>query len=107
MLTTETVVQATPEQISSQIADNETIILGLKQSAYFGLNEVATRIWQQIQRPTAISTIVSNLLEDYEVTPDVCLSKTLDFLHMLLQADLLNVVSSPDAIMAPDSETTR
>lgn len=45
----------------------ETVILEPGSSAYFGLDEVGTRVWEEIQKPVKVSTLVDTLESEYDV----------------------------------------
>jgi hypothetical protein len=74
-----TVITPTQNQVSSQLAD-EAVILNLDSGIYYGLNEVAARIWELVQQPHSFAELHSMLLEEYDVDSDACqqdLTKTL------------------------------
>lgn len=55
-----------PDALHQELS-GETVLLNLKTEQYFGLDEVGTRIWQLIVAASTPETIVSRLLEEYEV----------------------------------------
>ena len=59
---------ATTEQLSTRLGD-EIVILGLRDSVYYGLSDVGARIWDLIQTPRSLSAIVEVLVAEYEVSP--------------------------------------
>ncbi|HEX5417399.1 MAG TPA: PqqD family protein [Chloroflexota bacterium] len=69
-------VVATSDQVSCDL-EGETIILGLKDGVYYGLNPVGTRVWQLVQEPRTIAEIRATLLTEYDVDPDRCLDELL------------------------------
>ena len=53
------------EEVLSQEVNGETVLLDLEGEAYFGLNEVGTRIWQLLQaEPTVVETLDTGRLPD-------------------------------------------
>ena len=54
------------DQLSTRLGD-EIVILGLRDSVYYGLSEVGARIWDLIQTRRTLGEIVSVLLDEYEV----------------------------------------
>lgn len=97
-LTTDSIVVAAPEQVSSELA-GETVILNLHDSTYYGLNEVGTRIWELIQTPMRVTDIRDALLEEYEVEASHCQADLLDLLRELVERHLVMV--HQDAVCAP------
>lgn len=59
---------ATAEQLSTRLGD-EIVILGLRDSVYYGLSDVGARIWDLIQTPRSLSALVEVLVAEYEVSP--------------------------------------
>ena len=73
------VAVATPNQLSTRLGD-EVVILGLQDSAYYGLAEVGARIWDLLRTPRTLADIVDLLVAEYEVTAE----RATDDLRMLL-----------------------
>ena len=46
----DTTIAASTDQVSRKLGD-ESVVLSLSQSSYFGMDEVGTRIWQLVQEP--------------------------------------------------------
>lgn len=90
MFDEQTVVQAAPDQVSSELGD-EVVILGLSKSTYYGLNEIGARIWSLIQEPRRVGEVLDALLEEYEVERERCKRDLLDLLAKLSQEGLLRV----------------
>ena len=72
--------------------DNETILLGVEQSAYFGLDATAQRIWQAIEQPCRVSEIVAALTARYDVDENLCATQTCAFLEQLAAEGLVQIV---------------
>jgi hypothetical protein len=51
--------------------EGEAVVLDLGRGHYFGLNAVATRIWQLIEEGALAGRIVSTLAAEYEAAPEV------------------------------------
>ena len=56
------------DEVLSQEVNGETVLLDLEGEAYFGLNEVGTRIWQLLQTESAIEDILNTLSAEYDVS---------------------------------------
>lgn len=67
----DSVVVANPESLSADL-DKEAVILHLQAGVYFGMNEVAARVWSLIQEPRRLEAIVDALTEEFEVERDRC-----------------------------------
>lgn len=84
------IVTATQGQISSDLA-GEAVILDLTSGVYYGLNEVGAKIWHLIQEPCTIQTIQHNLVQEYDVDPEVCTQDLFQILQELQAAGLVNI----------------
>lgn len=85
---------ATPDQLSTRLGE-EVVILGLRDSAYYGLAEVGARIWDLLQTPRTLADIVDILVAEYEVNAE----RAADDLRMLigqLQSRGLVAITLPD-----------
>ena len=59
-------VVVTADQLSTRLG-GEIVILGLRDSVYYGLSDVGARIWDLIQTPRTVDEILSALVAEYEV----------------------------------------
>jgi hypothetical protein len=62
-------VAAAREQTSCDF-DGEAVVLNLESEKYYGLNDVAARIWAMIQRPATVKDIRDGLLAEFDVDAD-------------------------------------
>lgn len=58
------------DAIASPVGD-ETVILQLKNGAYFGLDAVGTRIWELLKEGHDPAAICATMGQEYDVAPDV------------------------------------
>jgi hypothetical protein len=86
----DSVVVASREQLASSVG-GETVILGMKRSRYYGLDEVGARVWQLVQSPTPVAKICDALVAEYAVEPARCQSDGLRLLTELQREGLLEV----------------
>lgn len=92
----DSVVVASPEQLSSSIG-GETVILGLQAGRYYGVGDVGARVWQLVQEPHRVSEIRNAIVAEYAVQPQVCESDLLALLDRMAAARLIEVRSERDA----------
>lgn len=88
LLTTQ--VKASTDQVSCDL-DGEAAILDLQNGIYYGLDPVGARIWELIQSPTEVSSVVSQLLDEYDVEAAQCEGDTLALLNQLHERNLIEV----------------
>jgi hypothetical protein len=80
--------QVSKDLLSSKI-DDEVIIMGLQTDKYYGLDAIASRIWELLEEPRSLDELVSLLREEYEVEEDVCREETLALLQDLSSQKLI------------------
>ena len=87
-------VVVTADQLSTRLGE-EIVILGLRDSVYYGLSDVGARIWDLIQTPRTVDEILSALVAEYDVTaPDA--ADGLDRLLRELETRGLVAITLPD-----------
>ena len=62
-------VTISPDVLFQEI-NGETVLLDLRSEAYFGLDEVGTRLWQLLQHEQELAAIHAVMVEEYEVNSD-------------------------------------
>ena len=96
MLSGRTSVVAVKEQVSCNLAE-EAVILNLKAGIYYGLNPVATRIWNLVQKPKTVHEIRDAIFEEFEVDPDRCERDLLALLRDLAVKGLIKTKDETDS----------
>ena len=87
-ITEDTVLQRDPEQEFTYI-DGEAVMLSLKQGEYYGLDSVGTRIWELLENPVTFSSLIDNLMDEFEVSREECEADTREYLETLYKKQLL------------------
>lgn len=72
--------------------DQEMVLLNMKDGMYYGLNTVATFIWEQMQKPIAVARIRDALVKTYAVDPARCAADLLALLRELGTVNLIEIV---------------
>ena len=68
--------------LSSRVG-NETVILQLKKGTYFGLDPMATSIWNMLKEGLDPAQICAHIILDYDVAPEVIEADVRNFLTEL------------------------
>ena len=66
--------------------------MSIKNSKYYGLDSVGTRIWALIEKPKRINEVVDEVLKEYNVERTICEDNVLELMGKLLQEDLIYTV---------------
>lgn len=89
-LSLHTVVEAAPEQVSCPLGE-ESAILNLKNSVYYGVNPVGSRVWELLKQPKSISELRDVLLDEYDVDQERCVQDLLALLQKMRDEGLIEV----------------
>ena len=88
-ISTQSVIIATQNQISSDFADGEVVILDMENGIYFGLNATGGHIWKLIQEPRSVAEVISVLSDEYNVSQEQCTQEVLTLLADLQAKGLI------------------
>lgn len=71
--------------------DGNKVLMCIENGEYYGLNEVATSIWNKTEKTVTVENIVSQLLEEYDVDKEKCTEQVLVYLHDLKYNSLISI----------------
>jgi hypothetical protein len=89
----DSIVSAAPDQLSCALAD-ESAILNLKSSVYYGLDPVGTRVWNLLRQAISVAELRDKLMEEYDVEADQCERDLLNLLETMRNEGLIRVHGS-------------
>ena len=93
-------VVVTDEQVSTSLGA-ETVILGMEDGVYYGLDAVGARVWAMLATPRRVSELVSAVVGEFDVTPAQCERDVLALLDDLAERRLVReVVGGGDAALS-------
>jgi hypothetical protein len=81
-------VVASREQVSCELG-GEAAILNLKNSVYYGLDQVGARVWTLLQEPRSVKELRDVIVQEFEVTPERCESDLYALLEKLMAEGLV------------------
>lgn len=92
-LTHSSVLVASRKQVSADLAQDsgQTVILDLRDGVYFELNDVGGRIWQLLQQPRSLKSVLDTLLAEYDVPVARCEGDMMKLVQELLRRGLVEV----------------
>jgi hypothetical protein len=91
-LSVHSIVVAAREQVSCPLGE-ESAILNLKNSVYYGMDPVGTRVWNLLKQPRSVEEIRNTLLSEYEVGAELCERDLLVLLEKMRSEGLIEVRS--------------
>jgi hypothetical protein len=65
-ISTDTVICQIEEIVASDI-DGETVMMSIENGKYYVLDDIGSRIWELIEKPTKVSDLNDSLLERFDV----------------------------------------
>lgn len=92
-LTQESVVARSPGLMDAEVG-RDVVLMSVERGSYFALDPVAAAVWRRLESPVAVRALCASLHEDYDVSPEACLTDVLRFLEQLREAGLLT--TAPD-----------
>jgi len=78
----DSVVHRNP-QISTASLVDELVMLDVDRGAYYGLDDIATYIWEEIETPRQVADLCGHLLEVFDVDQQTCEQDVLELLAWL------------------------
>jgi len=83
-ITTNSIIERNDDIIQAEI-DGEIVMMSVDNGEYYGLDTVASRIWEMIEAPLSVSAICEQLVGEYDVTEETCLNDVLGFLKDMFE----------------------
>lgn len=69
--------------------NGSAVMMDIMTGKYYNLGEVGGRIWELLEDPTDLGTLIGKLTAEYDVSADRCRADTLPFLEKLISQGLL------------------
>ena len=89
-LSVHSIVIATTDQVSCPLGE-ESAILNLKNTVYYGLNPVGARVWNLLQQARTVGELRDALVDEYDVEPERCVQDLLTLLNKMRDEGLIDV----------------
>ena len=88
-----TLVRAVPETLAAHVEypKNETVLLSMPAGRYFGLNSTGFYVWQVVQQPILVESLLSGMMQRFNVEASVCQNDLLELLARMTAAGLIEV----------------
>ena len=93
------------ERIASRVIEGRAVVIVLDEQRLHTLNEVGTRVWE-LADGRSIASIVSEIVEDFDVDHDTALADTRQFVDELRTLGALEVAVPSVGEPAPSAGGT-
>lgn len=87
----ESIIKRNSGLVSTDV-DGEKVMMSVENGEYFGLDSVGSRIWEMIENPIKVETLIDYLIDEFDVSKQQCEIDALEFLNELFEKKLLIVV---------------
>lgn len=81
-----------PSDVLVRELDGQAVLLNLDNEAYYGLDEVGTRMWNLATAASSVAAAYTTLLDEYEVEPEQLRADLTALLTQLVAHKLVQVV---------------
>ncbi|MFC2176402.1 lasso peptide biosynthesis PqqD family chaperone [Bacteroidota bacterium] len=88
-ITPQTVITRSEEAVSAEV-DGTAVMMSVESGKYFGLDEIATRIWDLVENPLSFEAICTSLLTEYDIDEATCKQDVTDLLTHLQGENLVS-----------------
>lgn len=89
----ETKIKRTDRVIASSLGD-ESVMFDAEKGKYYGLNSVATEIWNHLEEEKTIRELCISLSSLFDIQENKCTEEVIDFLPELQKKGLIEIVTS-------------
>lgn len=89
----DTTIIRTNKALVSSIED-ELVMFDVNAGQYYGLNNVATAVWNHLENQKTVDELAQNLTSEFDISEDECRKELLEFLPELEQKGLIEVVET-------------
>jgi hypothetical protein len=79
------------ESILFQKLGDQIVILQLEKESYYGLDEVASRMWELLHEHKKTDVVVANLLEEYDTNEETLRRDLLNLVNKLTKLNLATI----------------
>ena len=89
-ITLDSIIQRKTDILTSDL-DGEKVMMSIEKGEYYGLGKTGTFIWDNIENPIKISTIVDMITKNYNIDKNKCFADIAPFIMDLVEKELIVV----------------
>lgn len=82
-------IQRKQTLLDTEIND-ETVLMDVQKGEYYGLDDIASAVWQLLAQPTTAAQIITTLIQRYDGEAEIIRRDTLALLQNMAERDLLD-----------------
>ncbi|MGD7044471.1 lasso peptide biosynthesis PqqD family chaperone [Jeotgalibacillus proteolyticus] len=92
-LSKEQIVAQQPGNVVSNM-DGEIVMLSIENGKYYNLGDIGGVIWEKIEQPVVIASLIEELIQEYEVDALECDQQVMSFLDQLGKENLVVITNA-------------
>jgi hypothetical protein len=86
-------LQRNGEILYAPAGPDSAVMMSIEAGRYYGLNAMATRVWELLEKPKTVAELGAILCEEYEVDAQACEADIQRFVDELLANGIVRVPS--------------
>jgi hypothetical protein len=83
-ITLETALTRSGGILYAPVGTEEAVMMSVEAGRYYGLNAVASRIWELLETPKTIAQLCRQICGEFDVDPQTCEAEVLKFVNDLI-----------------------
>ncbi len=91
MISSQTIITRNDSGFLVSELGSEMVMMNTESGDYIGLNEVSSDIWKLLEQPTTPESIISALLNSYDISREQCEEQTMKFLQKMEDQKMITV----------------
>jgi hypothetical protein len=80
----DTILSRNDDILHASVGSEEAVMMSVTAGRYYGLNAVASRIWELLDTPKTIAQLCAQICEEFEVDAQTCEAEVLKFVQDLI-----------------------
>lgn len=78
--------------LTAKVGD-ELVMMSVEKGLYIGLSEVGVRVWDLLETPRDLDSLISELMTEFDVSPEQCRADVQSFLDELEKRGAVTVTA--------------
>ena len=76
--------------LHAPVGSEETVMMNVTAGHYYGLNAVASRVWELLETPKTIAQLCAQICGEFEVDAQTCEAAVLKFVQDLIDNGIVH-----------------
>jgi hypothetical protein len=89
-ITLETKLSRNGEILHAPVGAEEAVMMSIQAGRYYGLNAVASRIWDLLETPQTVAQLCGGIRQEFEVDAQTCETDVLKFARHLVDNGIVH-----------------